>query len=636
MSSSKMRKKYKTRKIYNKYMKEQDGGIKVMLGRTDDASDSHNNPLTRQLLTADMFSNVLNNVTNVDVISVSSLSSFIITVHLPEEPVLFRSDTIAQDDEFLQVGKIMDEKSGKIIRQIVLKICILKNNGNARIVTPTFTTNGRNHEKEAVSVLDFTNEYEIQRYLYSSMMSYSGNPFCPDAFGFLTIPAANGLSIFDNIIGRIQPGNQFHNIHTYLTNLYTNNMFVGIILMDSIPNSYRSIHDFTPGHQLYNQAHYTNLSELVLSIYILTIYRGKLFLLDAHPENWLCNPTATELTRVKAIDFGRVYRINSMASIHSMKRSINDDIRTFFAAVQRDNHRDPSVVLNLIIGLLTIMNVPANRIAQYTDNRYVNLDTQYSHVVRVFQENIQNVIDMFNTNIYFEKNLTKLTPEERQQNLNMIHRLVVISCLMDGFFNYYKFNIPDRKAQFGHIVHGLFNTGVSTPIQIINHQIMFDLESMSTRPIYDNLLRKYANIYSYIVRYNSDHLYPAIRNYTEFRERQRGIAQNALVSITPYIPQMFTTTGRVKKACVSGACMTGSLLGKATLGVGRFAGNTLYSLASLTAKPFVYVGKAAINSIRPKPQLPPGFKPPRVVAKSPPLYNGGSKKKRRYTRKYKH
>ena len=604
-------------------MKEQDGGIKVMVGRTDDAADPNNNPLSRQLLTANLFSNVLNHVTNVDVISVSSLSSFVITVHLPEEPVLFRSDTIAQDDEFLQVGKIMDEKSGKIIRQIVLKICILKNNSHARIVTPTFTTNGRNHEKEAVSVLDFTNEYEIQRYLYSSMMSYSGNPFCPDAFGFLTIPAVNGLSIFDNIIGRIQPTNRFRDIHTYLNRLYTNNLFVGIILMDSIPNSYRSIHDFTPGHQLYNQAHYTNLSELVLSIYILTIYRGKLFLLDAHPENWLCNPTATELTRVKAIDFGRVYRINSIANIQSMNTSINTDIRTFFAAVQRDNHRDPSVVLNLIVGLLTIMNVPIDRIAQYTDNRYVNLDTQYSHVVRTFQGHCTDVIDMFNTNIYFKKNLTTLTPEERQQNLNMIHRLVVISCLMDGFFNYYKFNIPDRKAQFGHIVHGLFNTGVSTPIQIINHQIMFDLESMSTRPIYDNLLRKYANIYSYIVRYNSDHLYPAIRNYTEFRERQRGIAQNALIGITPYIPQMFTTTGRVKKACVSGACMTGSLLGKATLGVGRFTGNTLYSLASLTARPFVYVGEAAINSMRPKPQLPPGFKPPRVVAKSPPLYNGG-------------
>ena len=638
MPSIKRRKKPKTRKIFNKYISQQDGGIKVMIGRTDDASDPNNNPLTRQLLTADLFSNVLNHVTNVDVISVSSLSSFVVTVHLPEEPVLFRSDTIAQDDEYLQVGKIMDEKSGKIIRQIVLKICILKNNSGARIATPTFTVSGRNHEKEAVSVLDFTNEYEIQRYLYSSMMSYSGNPFCPDAFGFITIPAVNGLNIFDNIIARIQPNNRFHNIHTYLTSLYANNLFVGVILMDSIPSSYRSVRDFTPGHQLYNPAHYTNLSELILSIYILTIYRGKLFLLDAHSENWLCNPTASELSRVKAIDFGRVYRINSTTSIQSLNRSINIDIRTFFNAVQRDNYRDPSVVLNLIVGLLTIMNVPIDRIAQYTDNRYVNLDTQYSHVVRVFQEHIQNVVDMFNTNTYFEKNLSKLTPEERQQNLNMIHRLVVISCLMDGFFNYYKFAIPDRKAQFGHIVQGLFNTGVSTPIQIINHQIMFDLESMNTRPIYDNLLIKYANIYSYIVRYNSDRLYPTIRNYTEFRERQRSVAQNALISITPHIPQMFTTTGRVKKACVSGACMTGSLLGKATLGIGRFAGNTLYGLASLTAKPFVYVGEAAINSMRPKPQLPPGFKPPRVVAKSPPMYNGGRsghRKKRRSTRKIK-
>ena len=54
-------------------MKEQDGGIKVMIGRTDDAADPNNNPLSRQLLTANLFSNVLNHVTNVDVISVSSI-----------------------------------------------------------------------------------------------------------------------------------------------------------------------------------------------------------------------------------------------------------------------------------------------------------------------------------------------------------------------------------------------------------------------------------------------------------------------------------------------------------------------------------------------------------------------------------
>jgi hypothetical protein len=618
-------------------MKEQDGGIKVIVGRTGDTSDPNNNPLNRQLRSIDTFSNVLNRVTNVHVLSVSSLSSFIVNVDLPEEPVLFRSDTIAQDDEYLQAGKLMDETSGKVIRHIVLKICILKRDSNAKIPTPVFTISGINHEKEAVGVVDFTNEYEIQRYLYSSMMSYSGNPFCPDAFGFLTIPTVNDLSsIFNDIVGRIEPTNIFHTIYRYLTSIYTRNLFVGVILMDSIPNSYVSFRDFTPGHKLFNQAHYTNLSELILSIYILTIYRGKLFLLDAHPDNWLCNINATELTRIKAIDFGRVYRINSIQNINDLKLSVNNDIKKFFVTVQRETYRDPSIIVNLIVGLLTIMNVPTDRIAQYTDNRYVNLDTQYSHVVRVFQEHIQNVINMFNTNTYFEKKLSKLTPDERQQNLSMIHRLIVISSLMDGFFNYSKFIIQDRKAQVSYVVHGLFNTGVSTPIEIVRHQIMFDLESMNTRSIYDNLLNKYANIYSYIVSYNSDRLYPRIRDYTEFRERQRSIAQSALMSITPHIPQMFTTSGRVKKACVSGACMSGSLLGKATLGVGRLTGNALYSLASLSAKPFVYAGQAAMSSFRPTPKLPPGVKAHR--ASSPPLYNGGrsaDRKKRRRTRKYK-
>ena len=48
MPSIKRRKKPKTRKIFHKYINQQDGGIKVMIGRTDDASDPNNNPLTQR------------------------------------------------------------------------------------------------------------------------------------------------------------------------------------------------------------------------------------------------------------------------------------------------------------------------------------------------------------------------------------------------------------------------------------------------------------------------------------------------------------------------------------------------------------------------------------------------------------
>jgi hypothetical protein len=96
---------------------------------------------------------------------------------------------------------------------------------------------------------------------------------------------------------------------------------------------------------------------------------------------------------------------------------------------------------------------------------------------------------------------------------------------------------------------------------------------------------------------------------------------------------MFTTTGRFKNACVNGVCTTGSLLGKVALGSAKLLGKGALKLGSLAATPFVYVGEAAINSMRPKP--PPGFKAPRVVSKSPPMY-GGNKKKRRYTHKNKY
>jgi hypothetical protein len=76
MPPSKTRRKYKklkTQKIHTTFTNEQDGGIKVIMGRTDDASDPNNNPLNRQLLSSNAFLNVLNLATNVNLISRSSL-----------------------------------------------------------------------------------------------------------------------------------------------------------------------------------------------------------------------------------------------------------------------------------------------------------------------------------------------------------------------------------------------------------------------------------------------------------------------------------------------------------------------------------------------------------------------------------
>ena len=70
--------------------------------------------------------------------------------------------------------------------------------------------------------------------------------------------------------------------------------------MESISPSYKPIDDYR------NEEQYKKLCEGVVAINILSIYRGKMFTLDAHRYNWLCNLRAPILQQVKQIDFGIV------------------------------------------------------------------------------------------------------------------------------------------------------------------------------------------------------------------------------------------------------------------------------------------------------------------------------------------
>ena len=300
--------KTRTNKQHKRHTRSQQGGIKVLLPNFKNAV------MEREIKNIQGLQTILSNTTNIEIVSTGSLNSFVIRLHLEPSNVLFRSDTIdtkksllSRQHKSLSHTQVENETDGLPIHEIIMKICII---GGEVILDPF---DGK--DKCSLTINEFANEYNTQRYLYSSMMSVSGNPFCPDAFGIVlfnppvvTNPPTD-INIFTKVpniqtmLGTISNLNQINN---YLNKYARLGFNIGVILMESIPSSYRTIYHYSlVDQQDYNRETYKKLCEGVASINILSFYRGMLLNLDAHPGNWLCDPKASLIRQIKEIDFGR-------------------------------------------------------------------------------------------------------------------------------------------------------------------------------------------------------------------------------------------------------------------------------------------------------------------------------------------
>ena len=212
----------------------QSGGIKVLMGLDTPGPDDK--PIEREVTTIEHFKQIMDTARHLEVISSSSLNSFVIKIHLADDREFFKSDTVGQNGKKLDFLEIMDATSGRAITEVIVKICIIGRSSHPK----DYVFDKKNVYKSAIDNAEFLNEYETQRYLYSAMMSTSGSPFCPDAFGRLEVRTpANLNTLFDNIRGRLHQNNEFNTIFTYLTELVTSgNHYFGLIMMESVPGNY--------------------------------------------------------------------------------------------------------------------------------------------------------------------------------------------------------------------------------------------------------------------------------------------------------------------------------------------------------------------------------------------------------------
>ena len=492
--------KTRTNKKNRQHTRSQQGGIKVLLPYL------HADVMEREIRTLPILQMILSNTINIEIVSTGSLNSFVVRLHLNPANVLFRSDTLdtkksllSRQPKSLSYSQVENETDGVPINEIIMKICII---GREMLLDPF-----KGRDKASLSITEFTNEYNTQRYLYSSMMSISGNPFCPDAFGLVTFdsPIATNpptpINIFrsvPNIQSILQTDQELNRVNNYL-NSYANRGFrIGVILMESIPANYQTIFQHSLVDQpTYNVDTYKKLCEGIAAINILSIYRGMLFNLDAHPGNWLCDPRASLIRQIKEIDFGRVYRINNATNLRHLIDDTKQNIELYIINTFKANEEGKKDFINRFYVLLGIKD---DQLSQYLSEQ--NLITKITRVKNLFEAEIRSLIDLFRTNEYFSKPYISMGADERRMNIKMIHRITLISALIDSFYNCAKYNI--QQGQISHIYNIILNISVLNPINILNYPIAIDLDEYNLiRPDKATILKKtYQRIYDIIYKYS--------------------------------------------------------------------------------------------------------------------------------------
>jgi hypothetical protein len=335
----------------------QEGGIKVLFHQTD------RHVMDREIRSLDGIRPILNNTTNIEVVSTGSLNSFVFRLHLNRDPanILFRSNMLdtktsrftkesfsrkslfSKKSISLGPDKAFNDAEGLPIHEIIMKVSIINPGTDSRgnpIQPRTPIQSFNSKVKASLSEEEFNNEYYTQRYLYSSMMSVSGNPFCPDAFGlYVTRNPSDDivLTLFQNIRNLASTNAQLRNIMQYMTTHLAANYRIGLIFMESIPASYGAVFYLSLRNQpTYDENIYKKICEGICAINILTIYRGKIFHLDAHSGNWLCNPVEKLTEQVKEIDFGRVYRINTPTNMIRFITELKQNVKQYFETFSKD------------------------------------------------------------------------------------------------------------------------------------------------------------------------------------------------------------------------------------------------------------------------------------------------------------
>jgi hypothetical protein len=295
------------------------------------------------------------------------------------------------------------------------------------------------------------------------------------------------------------------------------------------------------------------------------------------------------------------------------------------------------------------MGVEEPQLTRYTSEK--NIDTKINYAKFVFEKEIENIINIFRTVDLFSKPYIAMSDDERRMNIKMIHRLILISSLVDSFHNCAKYKL--EKAQISGIYSVILNIAAVNPVNILRYLISLDLDSYNL--IYHDraveLKEIYIRIYNIIYEYCRENKFSHIRNYESFMEIYRTRAENAWLKLKHIRATIGLYSSMVREKVGKYSSVVGTALSyipgsshvsNLAYGVYDKALDLKYNVKSKSSNA-LHKLKSMVSSAYPyeptKPPSPARRTSPRATIRPiepiPPLvYGGRNTRKHRHTKKH--
>ena len=474
------------------------GGTKIIIKDADGIDK-----VVSKLENKEQFMDIFQNMISVELLSFSTAQSIVLKITIPEENTPFRSDVFDESGNLLNANNYMKPNTGKKITHHILKCMVVQKDG------PRILYSINSEKKNAVYEKELHNEFDAQAYIYTSTMAYGGNPVCPDVSALITLRVDEFKRIFfddrdmpDFIIEKLMQINS------------VNNILIGIILMEEIPNIYDNLGNLYD-NMIENPDDIIS-SELTmkmciqsLAIVTLIVYRAGIFLLDGHLDNWLYitknnwsaitidDQRDLNLFRVKTFDFDSIlFRKGdiNLDEIKAITQNYFDHIPDYLKKTQKTQ----------FVNLMDV-NTP-------------NYFTTAESVAYLMRDKINSL--NFLINRHQDGHILFLRTDKDQEidkDIKLIHKIIVLNALIDAIYNTnYAIMYKESGARYEKakafqmkflykVPLGNNFSNITTILEKVNINLDIYLNSLLPNDR-EHTIAVYRDIQSYISEYlNTDH-----------------------------------------------------------------------------------------------------------------------------------
>lgn len=544
------------------------GGMKIIL-----KDSTGEDVVVSKLRSKREFVSIFSNTISVEILSVDSLTGFILRITLPANATPFRSDILNEADELMTAEEHKDPATGKFVTEHILKCCIIQPEKEPSI---SEYTPGR--RKGTCKREEFINEYKAQSIVYRTTMAYGGMPVCPDVYACLEFDLLEFREVF--FPDSLSPG------HIGLPSIGTgvfkdNRVFqyllrelesspppviggppyqrrVGIIVMESLPSSYvplmrlyntlpppsvsRSIYTSNPVLGIRKQL-FDQITERALVICVIMFYRSGFIPLDAHMENWMYDTSQRfDQFKIRAIDFGRVFFRKGEENVNKISKIITLYIKKFGGS--------GASLTEMLNSFAKLLKVDPSEITN-TKEAGEQVGECFMDLNKLIKRNqngsiLWNPVNTKNQYLIVVNPATATHPEETMEIdscMFIIHSIIFLIAVVDSCYNSI-FILNRHFCQLKNIFSVLFDIKCNNLRDIIRHNVSINLED------YLNSMHDYSE------RVVTIQIYERIRDYIRGYLRvtdERGLFEDEdFEEISPDKPDEFeepdVDTGRLPAA----------------------------------------------------------------------------------------